>query len=60
MPISRRWSSIPFFTGRRDSIYQAAYLDPHTGAELTLDEIHSLVDDLLEAHAGAERVVSQR
>jgi alpha-galactosidase len=25
-------------------------LDPHTGAELSLDEIHALVDDLLEAH----------
>ena len=37
-------------TGRRDAIYQAAMLDPHTGAELSLDEIHSLVDDLLEAH----------
>jgi alpha-galactosidase len=25
-------------------------LDPHTAAELTLDEIWALVDDLLEAH----------
>lgn len=25
-------------------------LDPHTSAELTLDEIWSLVDDLIEAH----------
>jgi alpha-galactosidase len=37
-------------TGRRDAGYQAAMLDPHTGADLSLDEIHSLVDDLLEAH----------
>jgi alpha-galactosidase len=37
-------------TRRRDAAYQAAMLDPHTGAELSLDEIHSLVDDLLEAH----------
>lgn len=37
-------------TGRRDAIYQAAMLDPHTGAELSLDEIHALVDDLLAAH----------
>ncbi len=37
-------------TGRRDAVYQAAMLDPHTGAELSLGEIHSLVDDLLEAH----------
>ena len=25
-------------------------LDPHTGAELSLDEIAALVDDLLAAH----------
>jgi alpha-galactosidase len=37
-------------TGRRDAIYQAAMLDPHTAAELSLDEIATLVDDLLEAH----------
>ncbi len=34
----------------RDSIYQAAFLDPHTAAELTLDQIRSLCDDLIEAH----------
>jgi alpha-galactosidase len=38
-------------TGRRDAVYQAAMLDPHTGAELSMDEIKSLVDDLLDAHA---------
>jgi alpha-galactosidase len=37
-------------TGRREAIHQAAMLDPHTAAELSLDEIASLVDDLLEAH----------
>jgi alpha-galactosidase len=37
-------------TGRREAIYQAAMLDPHTAAELSLDETASLVDDLLEAH----------
>jgi alpha-galactosidase len=37
-------------TGRRDAVYQAAMLDPHTGAELSMGEIRSLVDDLLEAH----------
>ena len=37
-------------TGRREAIYQAAMLDPHTAAELSLDEIAALVDDLLEAH----------
>jgi alpha-galactosidase len=39
-------------TGRRDHVYQAAMLDPHTGAELDLERIGSLVDDLIEAHAG--------
>jgi alpha-galactosidase len=37
-------------TEKREHIYQAAMLDPHTAAELTLDEIWSMVDDLLEAH----------
>jgi alpha-galactosidase len=36
--------------GRRDHVYHAAMLDPHTGAELSLDEIHELVDELLAAH----------
>ncbi|HWT26054.1 MAG TPA: alpha-glucosidase/alpha-galactosidase [Solirubrobacteraceae bacterium] len=36
--------------GRRDPVYHAAMLDPHTAAELPLDEIAQLVDDLLEAH----------
>jgi alpha-galactosidase len=37
-------------TGRRDHIYQAALLDPHTAAELTIDEIVALCDDLIVAH----------
>jgi alpha-galactosidase len=37
-------------TGRRDPVYHAAMLDPHTAAELSLDEISRLVDALLEAH----------
>jgi alpha-galactosidase len=37
-------------TGKREHIYHAAMLDPHTAAELSLDEIWSLVDDLIEAH----------
>lgn len=37
--------------GRRDAIYQAAYLDPHTAAELTLDQIRALCDELIAAHA---------
>lgn len=37
-------------TGKREHIYHAAMVDPHTAAELSLDEIWSLVDDLIEAH----------
>lgn len=37
-------------TGKREHVYHAAMLDPHTAAELTLDEIWELVDDLLAAH----------
>ena len=37
-------------TGRKDAVYQAAFLDPHTAAELTLDEIRALCDELIEAH----------
>jgi alpha-galactosidase len=37
-------------THSRDKVYQAAMLDPHTAAELTLDEIRSLCDDLIAAH----------
>ncbi len=35
---------------RREHLYHAAMLDPHTAAELDLDQIWSLVDDLLAAH----------
>ena len=34
----------------RDKVYMAAYLDPHTAAELSMDEIKSMCDDLFEAH----------
>ncbi len=37
-------------TGKREHVYHAAMLDPHTAAELTLDEIWSLVDELIAAH----------
>ena len=37
-------------TGRREHVYHAAMLDPHTAAELSLDQISGLVDALLEAH----------
>ncbi len=35
---------------KREHIYHAAMMDPHTGAELDLDQIWQLVDDLLAAH----------
>jgi len=37
-------------TRQREHIYHAAMLDPHTAAELDLDQIWALVDDLIEAH----------
>jgi alpha-galactosidase len=37
-------------SGRRDLIYQAAMLDPHTSAELPIDRIRALCDDLIAAH----------
>jgi len=37
-------------TRKREHIYHAAMLDPHTAAELSLDQIWSLVDELIEAH----------
>ncbi len=37
-------------TENKEHIYHAAMLDPHTAAELDLDQIWHLVDDLIEAH----------
>jgi len=37
-------------TKKREHIYHAAMLDPHTQSELSLDHIRSMVDDLIEAH----------
>ena len=37
-------------TGNREHVYHAAMLDPHTAAELDLDQIWSMVDELLAAH----------
>ena len=37
-------------TRKKDHIYQAAMLDPHTGSELDIDTIKKMVDDLIEAH----------
>ena len=35
---------------KKELVYMAAYLDPHTAAELSMDDIKSLCDDLFEAH----------
>jgi alpha-galactosidase len=37
-------------TKKREYIYQAAMLDPHTAAELSMDDIIAMCDDLIEAH----------
>jgi len=37
-------------TLKKDHIYQAAMLDPLTGAELSIDDICAMVDELLEVH----------
>lgn len=37
-------------TRKLDHVYQAAMLDPHTGSELSIDDIKAMVDDLIEAH----------
>ena len=37
-------------TLKKEHIYQAAMLDPHTGSELDIDTIKKMVDDLIEAH----------
>lgn len=37
-------------TGKKEHIYHAAMLDPHTAAELSMDNIVALCDDLIAAH----------
>lgn len=37
-------------TRKREHIYHAAMLDPHTAAELDLDQIWQMVDELIAAH----------
>ena len=37
-------------THQRKHVYHAAMLDPHTAAELSLDQIVALVDELIAAH----------
>lgn len=37
-------------TKKKETIYQAAMMDPHTAAELSIDDIVAMCDDLIEAH----------
>ncbi len=37
-------------TLKKERIYQAVMLDPHTSSELSIDDIVSLCDDMIEAH----------
>ncbi len=37
-------------TKKKEHIYHAAMLDPHTSAELSLDDIRAMCDDLIDAH----------
>lgn len=40
-------------TRNKETLYQAAMMDPHTAAELSIDDIISMCDELLEAHKNA-------
>jgi alpha-galactosidase len=46
-------------TLNRETVYHAAMLDPHTAAELTLDQIRNLCDDMIAAH-GMEDMFTKR
>ena len=37
-------------TQSKDAVYQAVMLDPHAGAELSIDDIVAMCDELFEAH----------
>ncbi|HEY5715057.1 MAG TPA: alpha-glucosidase/alpha-galactosidase [Psychromonas sp.] len=39
-----------FAKQKREHVYHAAMLDPHTGAELDLDQIWAMCDELIAAH----------
>lgn len=40
-------------TRKREDIYRAAMLDPHTAAELSIDDIVAMCDEMIEAHKAA-------
>ena len=40
-------------TGKKEHIYHAAMLEPHTAAELSIEDIIKMCDELFEAHTAA-------
>ena len=38
------------YTRKKEHIYHAAMMDPHTAGELSLDDIVKMVDELIAAH----------
>lgn len=40
-------------TGEKEYVYQAVMLNPHTSAELSIDDIIAMCDELIEAHGKA-------
>jgi alpha-galactosidase len=40
-------------TGKKEHIYHAAMLEPHTAAELSIDDIIAMCDELYDAHTNA-------
>ena len=43
-------------TRKKEYIYQAAMMDPHTGAELSIDDIVKMCDELVDAHGDYMRM----
>jgi len=39
--------------GKKEHVYHAAMLDRYAGSVLSLKEIQAMVDEMLQAHAGA-------
>ena len=37
-------------TKKKEAVYHAAMMDPHTAAELSIDDIWHMCDELIEAH----------
>ena len=46
-------------TKKREHIYQAAMLDPHTAAELSIDDIIAMCDELIKAHEMVANLVGR-